>query len=114
MKSIEEIKWWCEHNIKTGIAKDEDYYQSILDIINIEKRKKNDMSKEEQYQKVAIELINQWIEDSLSIMFEYSGNFEKTKGEIRRQLLAWLEKVDSVYLYDSLLDEHYELKPSEY
>ena len=72
------------------------------------------MTKEEQYKFVAIELIKQWIEHSLTIMWEFSGNFEVSKKEIRKELRKWLKKIDSEDMYDALLEEFDELKPDEY
>ena len=72
------------------------------------------MTKEEQYKFVAIELIKQWIEHSLTIMWEFSGNFEVSKKEIRKELRKWLKEIDSDDIYDSLIEEFDELKPDEY
>ena len=64
------------------------------------------MSKEEKYKAVALELIHQWVSDSITIMYEYSGNFDKTKEAIKKDLKKWLKKIDSEDLYESIIKEH--------
>ena len=88
MKSIEEIKWWCEHNIKTGITKDEDYYQSILDILNIEKRKGEHMVTKEQKVREIDESIYR-VREIYDMAFDYNQN-DKFRTELSLKCTDYL------------------------
>ena len=68
------------------------------------------ITKEEKYKSVAIKLINEWVQDSLTIMYEYSGNFEQSKKVIREGLLNWLKEIDAVDLYDGFINKFEDLR----
>jgi hypothetical protein len=50
--------------------------------------------KAEKYKKVAMDLLAEYLESEQALIYEYSGNFEKSAMELREQVMEYLKRLD--------------------
>lgn len=64
------------------------------------------MSKADEYKKVALEILREYLESEEAVIFEYSGNFEESAAELKETTMGYLERLgESEETFDRLTEK---------